>query len=292
MITRALVLGGGGPVGIAWESGLAAGLAANRVALADANRIVGTSAGSFVGASLASGRSPESLLRSQIEQGARDAASRKETGAGERPKPPDLTPLMRLMARRPAEGEPPRSLLVELGQFALSAKTMPEENFVASFGALGKDGVAWPKGFACTAVDAETGDFVAWEEASRVPLGRAIASSCSVPGIFPPITINGRRYVDGGMRSATNADIARGHDRVLVVAVLSRATTEAMRARLDAEVEALKAAGSAVELIVPNAECLEVFGVNLMDPSKRGDVAQAGERQGRAEAERLRGFWN
>ena len=71
----------------------------------------------------------------------------------------------------------------------------------------------------CTAVDAETGEFVTWSKDSGVPLVRAIASSCCVPGIFPPITINGRRYIDGGMKSATNAELAAGHDRVLVVSV-------------------------------------------------------------------------
>ena len=289
---RALVLGGGGPVGIAWESGLAAGLAANGVEAARADFILGTSAGSFVGAGLASGRSPEALLKSQVEQGERDKSARETRPESDRPAPPNLTTLMRLMAKRPAEGEVPRELLIEVGAYALQARTMPEENFVASFGGIAKDGQSWPASFACTAVDAENGDFVVWNEAARIPLGRGIASSCSVPGIFPPITIKGRRYVDGGMRSATNIDLAKGYEKVLAVAVLSNLATEAMRARIDGEIAVLTKAGARVELIAPNAECLEIFGVNLMDAGKRADVAKAGERQGRAEAERLRGFWS
>ena len=291
MVKRALVLGGGGPVGIAWEIGLAAGLAESGIQIAKADRIIGTSAGSFAGASLASGRTAESLLKAQIEQGERDRAPRKES-SGERPKPPDLMPLMRMMARRPETGEVPRDLLIELGTFALQAKTMPEENFVASFGGIAKDGTAWPRGYACTAVDAESGDFRLWEESSGVALGRAIASSCSVPGIFPPITINGRRYVDGGMRSATNIDLATGFARVLAVVVESRMTTDAMRKRVREEIAVLERQGAKVETIAPNAECIEVFGANLMDASRRADVAKAGERQGRAEAQRLRSFWN
>ncbi len=61
-VDRALVLGGGGPVGIAWEAGIAAGLAAEGVRLDAAERIVGTSAGSFVGAQLASGRGAQALF--------------------------------------------------------------------------------------------------------------------------------------------------------------------------------------------------------------------------------------
>ncbi len=76
---RALVLGGGGPVGIAWEVGLAAGLAEGGVRLADANRIIGTSAGSFAGAALASGRPAEALVRAQVEQGIRAKEARQKS---------------------------------------------------------------------------------------------------------------------------------------------------------------------------------------------------------------------
>ncbi len=137
-----------------------------------------------------------------------------------------------------------------------------------------------------------------WDKQSGVALGLAVASSCAVPGVFPPVTINGRRYMDGGMRSSTNADLARGYDKVLVVSVTgSRAMTmrgpyaQRARERLERELGGLREGGSAVELIVPDAASLEAFGPNLLDPSRRGEVAQAGLRQGRAEAARLREFW-
>src|SRR6185295_18732041 len=216
-----LILGGGGPIGIAWEVGLAAGLAEGGVRIADAERIVGTSAGSFAGAALASGRPAEALLRAQVEQSKRDAVARATKPVTERAPAPDLGPLMRFMARRPADGEPPAELRAEIGAFALSAKTISEETFIASFGSIAGPTEKWPRGFACTAVDAVDGSFHLWKEESGVELGRAIASSCSVPGVYPPITIKGRRYIDGGMRSATNIDMAKGYERVLVIAVLS-----------------------------------------------------------------------
>lgn len=63
-MTRALVLGGGGPVGIAWESGLVAGLAEEGIDAGQADLIVGTSAGSAVGAQLAMGRTPQQMYAS------------------------------------------------------------------------------------------------------------------------------------------------------------------------------------------------------------------------------------
>jgi NTE family protein len=287
---RALVLGGGGPVGIAWELGLAAGLEEGGVRIVQANRIIGTSAGSFAGAALGSGRPAEALVRAQVAQAERAAAA--PSSDAKPSQAPDLGPLMRFMARRPADREMPTELCAEIGAFALAAKTMSEEAFIASFGSVTGAGETWPQGFACTAVDAVDGRFRLWEESSGVELGRAIASSCSVPGIFPPITIGGRRYIDGGMRSATNIDLAKGYERVLAVAVLSNLAIEFMRAGIQREIDILKAGGAKVELIVPNANCLAAFGNNLMDASRRGDVALAGVAQGRAEAKRIAAFWN
>jgi NTE family protein len=290
MEDRALVLGGGGPVGIAWELGLAAGLEEGGVRIAQASRIIGTSAGSFAGAALASGRPAEALVRAQVAQAQR--ASEARASDAKQSQVPDLGPLMRFMARRPAERETPAELCAEIGAFALAAKTMSEDAFIASFGSVTSAGERWPHGFACTAVDAVDGSYRLWEEASGVELGRAIASSCSVPGIFPPITIRGRRYIDGGMRSATNIDLAKGYERVLVIAVLSNLALDAMRASIQREIDVIKAGGAKVELIVPDANCLAAFGNNLMDASRRGDVALAGVAQGKLEAERIAAFWN
>src|SRR5262249_31189699 len=102
-----------------------------------------------------------------------------------------------------------------IGKFALESEPFPEDDLVAVFGYLA--GEEWPRGFACTAVDAESGALVVWDGGNRAPLERAVASSCAIPGLVPPITIDGRRYIDGGMRSPTNADLAEGNDRVLLL---------------------------------------------------------------------------
>ena len=137
-----------------------------------------------------------------------------------------------------------------------------------------------------------------WSGQPGVALERAVASSCSVPGLFPPITINGRRYIDGGMRSGTNADLAKGHDRVLIITLMTGARpainpewAERMRQARDAELAAITDAGGTVETIGPDDEAASVLGVNLMDGSRLLDAAEAGLRQGKLEADRLRDFW-
>lgn len=297
MTSKALVLGGGGPVGIAWESGLLAGFAEAGVNLADADFIMGTSAGSFVGAQLAMGADPAGLARPFLAMA--DAPKTPKPAGPRQGRPaPDLTILMRKMAEAQSGERPAEQVRAEIGAWAIAQAPMSEDAFIQSFGRflyeLPAD--AWPKrAYACTAVDAETGAFRLWDGAAGVGLARAVASSCSVPGVYPPITIDGRRYIDGGMRSAVNADMATGHDLVVVVAIrVAMAGEAADRARkaLDAELQVLRDGGAWVELVTPDEASVSVFGPNLMDMRRRPGAAEAGLAQGRAAAAALRAAWS
>jgi NTE family protein len=289
MPTRALVLGGGGPVGVAWEAGLAAGLEQGGVIIADADIIIGTSAGAIVGSQLALGRAASDLAAQQ-----RSRAERERESSATNP-PPDLRPLIEAMRRTGMRGRRSQEARAEIGAFALSAHTMSEEEWFADFGSVGVLGAeAWPeRPFVCTAIDAADGAFVTWGADSRVSLGRAVASSSAVPGLYPPVTIDGRRYMDGGMRSMTNADLARGYDTVLLVAITpgNAQMADAVRQRIEPELDELRAAGGRAELIMPDAASREAFGPNLMDRSRRAAIVDEGVRQGIAEAARLREFW-
>jgi len=278
-MTKALVLGGGGPVGIAWESGLLAGLSENGVDLSSADFILGTSAGSVVGAQLALGRSPGQIA-------APDLAGAVPAPAASGP-PPDLTTLITKMVEAASGKRPPEEVRAELGAWALASPTISEAEFISRF----RLDDPWPaKKYACTAVDVADGSFQIWNQDAGIGLARAIASSCAVPGIFPPISFAGRRYIDGGMRSATNADLAKGYDVVLVVAVTLRAMpsfiADVFRRRFEDELQTLRDSGSRVEVIVPDEESCAAFGTNLMDAARRQPSAQAGLRQGRMEASR------
>ena len=124
MTKRALVLGGGGAVGIAWETGLAAGLADEGIDLRQADKIVGTSAGSAVGAELASGRAP-AQMRARIAETAR-ARTEQSSAASSMPAP-DLTKLMEFMMRMPKNETEALQLRTEIGAYALDATPRPSD---------------------------------------------------------------------------------------------------------------------------------------------------------------------
>jgi len=299
MTTRALVLGGGGPVGIAWESGLLAGLAERGVDLSKADFIMGTSAGSFVGAQLAMGQSPTTLAEPYLAP-AEEAATSQSSSGQPAPPAPDLSILITKMQEAVSGARPAQAVRAEIGAWALQVKTISEDAFIGGFGRSlsGLPENAWPpRPYACTAVDAADGSFMVWNQEAGVGVARAVASSCSVPGIFPPITIKGRRYIDGGMRSATNADVAKGYDVVFVVSVTSAAMldspmAEPFRRTLERELQSLREGGARVELITPDDGSAKAFGLNLMDTSRRGDSAHEGVRQGQASAGQLRALWD
>jgi NTE family protein len=293
-MTRALVLGGGGPVGIGWESGLAVGLAEGGVDLAAADAVYGTSAGSFVGAQLALGLDIPETAALLLETSARAVNDRAGASVTE-----GLQALTDVLTAAVLAGTPPDEVRRSLGRLALESDVVHEDEFVDLFAVL--RGYAWPACFSCTAVDTATAEFVVWQAGSGADLQLAVASSCAVPMVCPPITIGGRRYMDGGVRSPLNADLAIGHDHVLVVSVtvLSQpAVAESsgpgqLVSGLADEVSALRSSGAAVEVIEPNTEFLEVsgWGTSLMDVGKAAEAYIAGSRQGLAEAERIAGLW-
>jgi len=285
MAKNALVLGGGGALGVAWETGLLAGLREAGIDPGAADLVVGTSAGSIVGTYIAGGKLDEGLeLQSQGTDQKINAIIVEA----------DLPGMLQLFSYWASLPELTHDAIAEIGTKALAAKTAPEEKWTAYFNDV-VPLTEWPdKPLKLTAVDAATGDFQVWDRDSGVPIHLAVASSCAVPGMFPPVTLHGKRYTDGGVRSGTSADLASGFDSVLIIApigsgkdgidpILGRTTR--------AEAEALRAAGSRVELAFPDAGSLEAMGVNRMDSSRRPQCIEAGRRQGTALAEALAGAW-
>ena len=276
MQNRALVLGGGGVTGVAWEIGLLAGLAELGIDLAAADMIIGTSAGSLVGAEVASGESLESLYQGQLAPPDGQASARM-----------GLMNTARLVWIMIGTRNPDRAR-VKMGRLALAARTESEASRRAVFEQR-LAGRAWPDRLQITAVDALTGAFTVFHAAGAATLIDAVGASCAVPGVWPPVTIGDRRYIDGGMRSPANADHAGGYRRVVIIAPIAQGVGYMVSpVRQAAE---LSKAGSSVVIVTPDAPALKAIGRNVLDPARREPAARAGRAQAAAVADQVRAIW-
>jgi NTE family protein len=283
---KALVLGGGGTTGIAWETGLLLGLRDGGMNVTDAGLVVGTSAGSVVGAQITTGLDLEALYALQLQP----IEQTKEQVV-----PFDFAALMQVFTAGAGAADA-QTARARVGAAALAVKTMPEEARLEIIAAR-LPVHEWPnkQRLAITAVDTQTGAWVIFDHNAAVPLALAVAASCAVPGIYPPITIGDHRYMDGGVRSGTNADIAKGARRVLIV----RAETldaSAMAGNIphltfEEELAELQQADSQSLVITPDEASTAARGPNPLDASRRALSVQAGREQGRSLAASVRQFW-
>ncbi len=120
-------------------------------------------------------------------------------------------------------------------------------------------------------------------------VSQAVLASCAVPGIFAPVRIGDREYVDGGVWSPTNLDAAparRGSSVLCLVPTALEGGLAPLRAfsltALAAETLAVRSRGAEVRTIVPDARSGAAMGANLMDPGRSEDVLDAAFAQGRA----------
>ena len=272
--TRALVLGGGGLAGIAWHVGILAGLADRGLDVTDADFIVGTSAGSTVAAQVASGMPIDECFRRQVDPAFQNRELRPTLS---------VTDLWDTMLRLVEEVDDPAELRRRIGSVALAADTVAEPvRRAVVAGRLPSDD--WPEQrMATVAIDALTGDRRVFERGSGAGLVDAVAASSAVPGIWPPVTIGDARYVDGGMYSTCNADLAVGYDRVLVLAPMADAA-------LADQVAAVDEVGRAA-VVSPDKESLAAFTADALDPAVRAPSAEAGRRQGISVAATLEDLW-
>ncbi len=183
----ALVLGGGGITGIAWEIGVLAGLADAGVDLASADLVVGTSAGSVVGAQVTGGAELEAMFGRQLEPPAEEKVARMSRS--------NLARYAWAMLVSRGRDEDFRRRVGSVALAAEKAGLTPTEQERLDVIGSRLVGSEWPdRQLVITAVDAETGEFRTFDRHSGVPLLHAVAASCAVPGVYPPVTIGGRRY--------------------------------------------------------------------------------------------------
>jgi len=274
---RALVLGGGGITGIAWEWGILAGLAGAGVDLAAADVVVGTSAGSVVGAQVAAGVAVADRYAAQLEPATGEIPARLHWDAR-----------LRWVLAAARHARDPQAYRARIGRMALAAKTVPGEDRRAVIESR-LPVREWPeRRLLITAVDARTGEFVVYDRDSGVALVDAVAASCAVPGVWPPVTVDGRQMIDGGVRSAANADLAQGCDRVVVIAPL----TAGGGPLPSVATQAAALRGSAqVVVLAPDQAAKQAFGRNLLDPARRAPAARAGRAQAAVVLDAVRAVW-
>jgi NTE family protein len=294
----ALVLGGGGSAGQAWTIGVIAGLAEAGIDMTEAaDLVIGTSSGATAAAQVRSGIPPAELLASTLSPPARPVGQNRPTPQG-----PPMSAVFERMRSIGAAATSAADLQRAMGAFGLESDATlgpaAAEHWRATVAAR-LPGQQWPdRPMIVPAVNAHTGELAVFDRDSGVDLVDAVTAGTALPGVVPTHNINGTPYINGGVRSAENADLATGYANVVVISPFGGRTGplppgqfEGMRrfpgADLESEVEALRQQGSRVEVITPDADSQVAMGTNQMDPATRIPAARAGFAQGKLEATRL-----
>jgi NTE family protein len=302
------VLGGGGTVGAAWLMGALDAIAGETGwDPGSADYVVGTSAGSVIGALLACGVPPWLMAAHQageslegLSDSRGEAADRVDRSGGSRyrldrkgfPLGPGSWRLAAATLAHPTRYSPMSVVSGWLPEGLVSTEPLKE-----TVRRVCRDQWAPHPNYWAIAVDYDDGRRVAFgrDGAPRATLPDAVAASCAIPGFYKAVRIGGRRYVDGGVRSASNLDILRGESLDLVIALNPMSSLEsiapraladrlAVRARamigrrLGAEARRLRAAGTEVVLIQPTAADLAIMGPNPMNGRRRQVVMSAARR--------------
>ncbi|HVE92980.1 MAG TPA: patatin-like phospholipase family protein [Actinomycetota bacterium] len=303
-----LVLGGGGVLGAAWLIGAMQALVEQTGwEPKTADYIVGTSAGSAVGALVASGMPPWFLVyhqRGGPTEGMTDRYGKPMLGARETT--PGLFKLTRNLPRlalgspqlamrtslRPWRYPPAAALTGWLGRGFMSTDQVGR--VVRSVVA---EGWSDHPNLWIVAMDYSTGRRVVFgrDGAPAADLWRAVEASCAIPGMYAPVRIGGRTYVDGGAWSPSNLDLLSREDLDVVIVLnptsslnpgppttvlerVERRVRAASGRRLSREARKVEESGARVLLVQPGAEDLAAMGINLMNPSRRTIVLETALR--------------
>ena len=263
--TRAVILGGGGVTGIAWEIGVIAGLREAGVDLGVADELFGTSAGAFAAALIASAQDIEKKYAAQFEPDPSEVLAQMS--------PEVMRKYADAVKANYGQAIPLAKAYAAIARTAETISTQVRSGVVRA--RLGID--SWPNDrLHFTAIDADSGELVVLNSTSGLTLIEAASATGAVPGLWPMVTAGGRSWIDGGMISAANVQLGEGFDRVIVIAP----SAISMNGFDDVEAAAAKLRDkSDVVVIIPDAPTQEAIGPNVFDPTRRGAAAEAGRRQ-------------
>lgn len=287
----ALVLGSGGTAGGAFHAGVLKALHdVWGIDARDVDVIVGTSAGALTGALVAAGLSGDDVFRREMGKplSAKGtqllAEARKMIGERRTPKSsiglPAAPGILTKVALRPWGVSPVSVMAALLPRGAVPTSAV--EGLIT--GLFGDRWPTSPRLLICT-VEMATGRRVIFHESSGVSPGPAVAASCSVPGVFAPVTINGREYFDGGVHSSDNLDVLERHHPKLVIVSSPMSTAQLLgrpgpwsvwrgMTRVQTDLERFRlGTGARVEVVRPTADDLDAMGPNMLNPTRRAAVA-------------------
>ncbi|HUQ64276.1 MAG TPA: patatin-like phospholipase family protein [Acidimicrobiales bacterium] len=285
-IQLGLCLGGGGLFFVAWQLSYLHEMAERGIDLSVADRVVGTSAGALVASAVTADRL--SLLYRELT-----VLAKAPKVIGALAPSDDLHPSqVRALELFRAAGDAHPETVRAIGHAALAARTPPTPVMARTIGlvlAMRK----WPSSsLDLTCTDAYSGERCVITEAANIGIGRAVAASSAVPGLFAPQPIGDRRCMDGAVSgSGTHLDLLAGSGRVVVLALTDgTGIVEGIMTTGPGETEkehaALEATGTSVFRRVPR----DVDPFTLMDPKAVPLAIEMGQRQADEDADELRSF--
>ena len=254
-----IALGAGGPLGWAFHLGVLDGLRdALGVEPADAQRVVGTSAGGAIAASLLSGADTATVLASIAEPMSEADQAEMRAAMGDRA---GWRRFLRPLAPRTALRRLPRApITAAVGLLPGGVfPTFPLRRFPVDAGG------EWPSSLWLPSVRMDTGELTVFgRDRTDVDVRDALEATSAVPGMFRPKRIDGVAHVDGAVASATHADLLAddGHDLVVVSSVMTRPGRGPIKIRarhqLRQEIAALERTGTRTVVIEPDADVIEL----------------------------------
>lgn len=271
---RALVLGGGGITGIAWESGVLAALIENGMNISQIGKIFGTSAGAFVGAVLSNNQDMKAYYHYLNEN--------KDPNEQTKLKKEVYEMWRQAYIQGGNNQENIGRLLGEMIDQVQPVISMKERKKAI---AKRLNGSKWTSQLVITAINARTGQLETINQQIGMDLIDSVAASGAVPGLWPHVTMNGKEYIDGGMVSSTNACLAKDFKQILIIAPLTQKIGKLPNVFDD---EITLSNTSNVYTITPDEFSKSIIGDNIYDASVIIEVGNAGYEQGKRLAKEIK----
>ncbi|QWD21585.1 patatin-like phospholipase family protein [Polynucleobacter paneuropaeus] len=292
-LDRTMVLGGGGEYYIAWYCGFFHGLYEAGLDMANMpEMVVGTSAGSYMGSSLLSGKFYR--LRTEFDFFGKFPEIFSKIAPLANPNISQTRADKVNMSATDGSIETRRVI----GAAALAADNKLNSDRIEKLAALltGDSKTSWPpKRMFTTGIDCYTGErlVVGQENAKKnnIALAHGAAASSSLPGVAGP-TLLGQRYVmDGGICSnPAHVDLVAGSKRALIITLTSGITGAILTTiphPIAQNIRDVEATGTKVKWIVAGTP----LGVNLLDPKQIEGALRAGYNRAKLEALKIKDFW-